>query len=317
MANNTHMGVVGAGLTGCLLGIYLRKFQYKVTLFESREDPRKNQEGGRSINLVLTSRGIKALTGVSEALAERVMKITVPVFGRTLHQLSSSSSSTTYQPYGPTPQHCNFSVSRWELNTVLLTFAEEMGCEVHFNHPITHVDIETKTLFFYLQDPVSTKLYQQRYTVDHIFGTDGGGSRCRQSLLGYSEAQGKEVQNISQPLRYGYKELTMPKPPPEAKMDVFSLHIWPRGSHFLMALPNHDHSYTITLYLPEKGGDLSFEGLNSPEKVKKYFETYYPDAVELMPDFVVLYLSIFFLFLFLFLFYLQLTHFPTERIHGE
>ena len=116
-----------------------------------------------------------------------------------------------------------------------------------------------------------------------------------------------------------------PLPSAEANMDVFSLHIWPRGSHFLMALPNHDHSYTITLfvfflffllflcfflllsqiipflhhppyplfsplplsYLPEKDGELSFAGLNTPAKVKKYFEDYYPDAVGLMPDFEV------------------------------
>ena len=272
------VAVVGAGLTGCLLALALRKFGLAVTLFESRPDPRLAQDQGRSINLVMTSRGINSLTKISDSLAERVMKITVPVFGRELH---SVSGDLTYQPYGPTASHCNFSVSRWELNTVLLSAAEEEGCKVYFSHPLTHVDIPQKTLYFYLQDPETTRLYQKSVKCGHIFGADGGGSRCRQALKGFL---GSSSSDKALPLRYGYKELYMPRPSPSAKMDPMALHIWPRGTHFLMALPNKDYSYYMTLYMPEKG-DLSFESLKSPESVRAYFLKYYPDAVSLMPDF--------------------------------
>src|SRR4051812_14077972 len=101
------VAVVGGGLVGCLLGVYLRKHGFAVTIFESRPDPRLNADGGRSINLVLTSRGIAALMGASDAVAARVMGITVPVFGRTLH---AAASEQTYQPYGPDRSYCNFSV---------------------------------------------------------------------------------------------------------------------------------------------------------------------------------------------------------------
>ena len=141
------VAIVGGGLVGCLLGLYLRKHGFDVTIFESRSDPRLSVDQGRSINLIITSRGIAALTGVSDALAERVMAITVPVFGRTLH---SQQGDITYQPYGPDKSFCNFSVSRWELNTVLMSAAEEAGCTMCFNHPLQHIDVDKGILYFYL-----------------------------------------------------------------------------------------------------------------------------------------------------------------------
>ncbi len=140
--------IVGGGLVGCLLGVYLRKRGFPVTIFESRADPRLHAESGRSINLILTSRGIAALMGASEEVASRIMAITVPVFGRSLH---SQQSQRTYQPYGPDHSYCNFSVSRWELNTLLMTEAEKAGCKIVFNHPLMHIDIPNGILFFYLQ----------------------------------------------------------------------------------------------------------------------------------------------------------------------
>ena len=129
-----------------------------MSIFESRSDPRLQADQGRSINLVITSRGIAALTGVSDELAEKVMAITVPVFGRSMH---SETKEVQYQPYGPTASHCNFSVSRWELNTVLMSAAEDAGCKLFFNHPLQHVDAEKGILYFYLQNPTTTQLYQK------------------------------------------------------------------------------------------------------------------------------------------------------------
>jgi kynurenine 3-monooxygenase len=203
----------------------------------------------------------------------------VPVFGRTLH---SATSEQTYQPYGPDRSYCNFSVSRWELNTVLMTAAEEAGCRIVFNHPLAHVDVPHGLLFFYLQDAPTTQLYQKTVKCAHIFATDGGGSRCRQALKGMLRVQ---AQDRAEPLRYGYKELSMPKPPASADMALDTLHIWPRGTHFMMALPNCDGSNTMTLYMPEAGGPVSFAAINTPAKVRAYFEETYPDAVPLMPHY--------------------------------
>lgn len=198
------VAIVGSGLVGCLLGVYLRKHGFSVHFFEARADPRKGMEVGRSINLVLTSRGIHALTSVSEDIAAKVMAVTTRVEGRTLH----NPSGVVYQPYGPDPTYCNFSVSRWELNCVLITAAEEAGCSFAFNHPLAHVDIPNSTLYFYLS--AAGQLYQKSVKVSHIFGADGGGSRCRQALKGFLREQSHDV---GLPLGYGYKELRMPALP--------------------------------------------------------------------------------------------------------
>ena len=209
MANHVDLGprsvgIVGAGLVGCLLGVYLRKHGFVVEFFEARADPRAGMETGRSINLVVTSRGIHALTNVSEELAEKIMSITTRVDGRTLHD---TKGNLVYQPYGPNDTFCNFSVSRWELNKVLMNAAEEAGCVFHFSHPIAHIDIPKSTMFFYLYDKVTKVLFQKSVVVAHVFGADGGGSRCRQALHGLLWKQGVDQ---SFPLGYGYKELTMP-----------------------------------------------------------------------------------------------------------
>lgn len=270
------VAICGAGLVGCLLGVYLRQHNYQVSIFESRQDPRLVADAGRSINLVITSRGIAALTGVSESLAAKVMAVTVPVFGRHLH---SVAGELTYQAYGPDASYCNFSVSRWELNTVLISAAEEAGCKMYFSHPLSHLDVPNGIMYFYLQNPQTTQLFQRSVKAAHVFGADGGGSKCRQALKGFLR---EAASDVAQPLRYGYKELFMPK---NSNASMESLHIWPRGSHFMMALPNKDGSFTVTLYMQETG-PISFAEISTPDKVRKYFEQYYPDAITLMPNFV-------------------------------
>jgi kynurenine 3-monooxygenase len=273
------VAIVGAGLVGCLLGVYLRKHGFVVEFFESRRDPRLGMETGRSINLVITSRGINALTGVSEEVAEKVMAITTRVEGRTLHD---KEGKTLYQSYGPDDTYCNFSVSRWELNCVLMTAAEDAGCKFHFNSPLQHIDIPSAKLYFYLMEGGS--LFQKVVTATHIFGADGGGSRCRQANKGLN---GEAGEDRGLPLGFGYKELTMPALEggvPSAHKD--SLHIWPRGTHFMMGLYNRDGSFTMTLYAPnkaEKEGDVAFGAIKTEEDVTALFTEHYSDAMPLMP----------------------------------
>ena len=274
------VSIVGAGLVGCLLGVYLRKHGFKVEFFEARSDPRGNEERGRSINLVITSRGIHALTSLSEDLAERVMAVTTRVEGRTLHD---PAGETVYQSYGPDASYCNFSVSRWELNCVLMSCAEDAGCVFHFSCPLQHIDIPSATLFFYVRS--QGQLIQKAVKSAHVFGADGGGSRTRQALRGVTGASGKD---IGVKLNYGYKELTMPSLPDGSEpIHRDSLHIWPRGTHFMMALRNRDTSFTMTLYMPETGdeGAATFDKYKTEEEVEAMFKEYYRDAMPLMPQF--------------------------------
>ena len=272
------VAIVGGGLVGCLLGIYLRKHGMSVTIYESRPDPRMKEETGRSINLVLTSRGIHALTSIEKSLAARVMAVTTKVTGRTLH---TGQDTVMYQAYGPDPSYCNFSVSRWELNKVLMDAAQEAGCTIAFSHPIAHIDVSSGTLYFYLFDPSTSQLYQKSVLAGHIFGCDGGGSRVRQALEGFLKSP-RRADNLG----YGYKELRMPAlATGEPAVHNLSLHIWPRGSHFMMGLANKDGSFTMTLYMPCKG-PLSFESVcSSPEAAEAFFTEHYGSAVPLMPNF--------------------------------
>jgi kynurenine 3-monooxygenase len=273
------VAIVGGGLVGCLLGVYLRKHGMNVTIYESRADPRLKEETGRSINLIMSSRGIHALTSVEKSLAARVMAVTTKVTGRTLH--NGKEDVVSYQAYGPDASYCNFSVSRWELNKVLMDAAQEAGCNIVFNHPIAHVDVSSGTLYFYLHDAGSSQLYQKAVVAAHIFGCDGGGSRVRQALEGFLKSPGR-----SENLGYGYKELRMPVLATGAPaLDHLSLHIWPRGSHFMMGLANRDGSFTMTLYMPCKG-PLSFESVcASAEAAEAFFQEHYSSAVPLMPNF--------------------------------
>ena len=146
------------------------------------------------VQLVITSRGIHALTSLSPALAEKVMQVTTRVEGRTLHL---ADGTCVYQPYGPDSSFCNFSVSRWELNCVLMSAAEEAGCVFHFSHPLAHLDVANATAYFYLAN--KHQLYQKAVKATHFVGADGGGSRARQSLVGHLGSHDECA-----PLGYGY-----------------------------------------------------------------------------------------------------------------
>lgn len=271
------IAICGSGLVGCLHGLYLKqKHGYNVTFYESRQDPRLWNESGRSINLIITSRGIKALTGLSDAVADRVMSITTRVDGRTIHNMDGTKA---YQAYGPSSDYCNFSVSRSELNKELMNAAEEAGCKFCFEHPVSHVDIPNGMLYFYLRNNITKQFYQKSVSASHIFGADGGGSRCRLALKGLLKETCTED---CIPLGHGYKELSMPANEDNSSiLDPDSLHIWPRGSHFVMGLADLEGTMTMTLYM----SDNEMNALKTEEQVENFFKEYYPTAIELMPNY--------------------------------
>ncbi len=257
--------VAGAGLVGSLLSIALKKRGHEVTVFEKRPDMRMaGASAGKSINLIITAKGIKPLKDLG--LWDTVRKITSPVTGRTMH---STAGELTYQPYGKDKTECNHSVSRSELNSLLMDEAEKCGVKIHFNSPLTSIDLTKKTARFENND---------EFSYDLLFGTDGSGSAVRQAMI---EALGEKAQYRVEPLGTDYKEMTMPSKNGKYVMDENSLHIWPRGNHMLMGLPNRDGSFTMTLYMPNSW----FEEFNSPATFREYFQKNYPDAIPLMPDF--------------------------------
>ncbi|WP_222615294.1 FAD-dependent oxidoreductase [Persicimonas caeni] len=268
------MTVVGAGPVGCVLAMLLAKRGHDVEMYEMRPDMRaESADGGRSINLVLTDRGLRALEMFG--LREKVLEITVPVLGRMMH---SVDGELAYQPYGKDDSECNYSVSRGELNKFLLDAAEEMGITIHFEKTCTGADFDTSQLHFEGSDPVDAGV---------IFGADGAPSAVRKALV-----EAGAVDDSVEMLEYGYKELIFPAADGgEPAMAGHALHIWPRGDHFLMGLANLDGSFTGTIYLPWKG-EHGFEELDSVEKVRAFFEEFYPDAIPLLgEDFEEEYLS--------------------------
>ena len=263
-----HIAIAGAGLVGSLLANYLAKRQFTVTVYEKRPDPRRTDlAAGRSINLALSHRGLRALEGVG--LKEEVAALMIPMKGRMMHD---TEGNLTFQPYGKEGQHIN-SISRSGLNELLIQRAEERGVKFHFEHRCTKVDPDQTEL--HLVDAEGAEVVVKP---DLLIGTDGAFSQVRESLLHHDRF------NYNQHyIEHGYKELTIP---PTANGNFAlrenALHIWPRRSYMLIALPNLDKSFTVTLFSPFEGNP-SFETVNSRDELWHFFRSAFPDVVSLMP----------------------------------
>ena len=262
--------VIGAGLVGSLLSIYLSKRGYKVKIFERRGDMRKaDMVAGRSINLALSDRGIKALEEVG--LMDEIRKICIPMHGRFMH---NADGSNAYQAYGKEGQYIN-SVSRGELNCKLMDLAEENGVQILFNEKCNNIDwTENKIEFEKTNSPES-----EIVKADLIFGSDGAFSAARLT----HQMQHDRFQYQQYYIDFGYKELTIPAGVNGTFLvEKNALHIWPRGNYMMIALPNIDGSFTCTLFFPFDG-ETSFATLDTKEKVRSFFETTFTDAAALMP----------------------------------
>lgn len=262
--------IVGAGLVGSLLGIYLIKRGHSVKIFEQRADMRKtNISAGRSINLALSDRGFLALEKVG--LVDEIKNIGIPMHGRFIH---NADNSTAFQPYGKEGQYI-YSVSRGALNMKLMDIAEQFGAELFFHQKCISVDWSLHKIEF------KNILNEDKTDVaaDIIFGADGAFSATRLQHQLHHERFNYHQFYID----CSYKELTIP---PNDKNDFSlmknALHIWPRKHFMLIALPNNDKSFTCTLFLPVEG-DISFETLRTEKKVIDFFKETFPDAFELMP----------------------------------
>jgi kynurenine 3-monooxygenase len=272
MNSGKHIAIVGAGLVGSLLSIYLAKRGYKVSIFERRGDMRKGKgDAGRSINLALSTRGIRALEEVG--LAESLTRVAIPMHGRMMHDTKGNLS---FLAYGKKGQYIN-SISRSGLNMVLMDEAEKNGVQLFFSHRCVNVDFEKTSLTLQAIGEASS----QTFDFDIIIGADGAFSAVR-SLM-----QVTDRFNYSQYyIEHGYKEMHLPAGANgEFLLEKNALHIWPRESFMMIALPNPDGTFTCTLFFPF-AGTPSFDGLKTREQVHEFISSTFPDALALNPTLV-------------------------------
>lgn len=267
-----NITIAGAGLVGSLLGIYLAKRGYSVSIYERRSDMRKESlSAGRSINLALSDRGLLALKKVG--LEDEIKKISIPMHGRYIH---NADGSTAFQPYGKEGQFIN-SVSRATLNIKLMELAEQEGVKIYFNHKCANINWNKNEINF---DTENGNCITTNF--DLLFGADGAYAATRlQHQVHHSKFNYQQYY-----IDCGYKELTIP-PTKEGDfaMEVNALHIWPRKDYMLIGLPNLDKTFTCTLFFPFEG-ETSFSKLDTKEKVKSFFEKTFPDAIKLMPNYL-------------------------------
>ena len=267
--------IIGAGLCGSLLALRLAQRGFKVELYESRPDLRTTDiSAGRSINLALSDRGLKALRLCG--MEEKAREICIPMFGRLMHDTEGNTFSSNYS--GRENEFIN-SISRGNLNAILLDAAEKHeNVQMHFNKKCKSVDIENAIAHF--KDYKTKEDFSVNATV--IFGGDGAGSSLRKSYI----SERKFLFSYSQDyLNHGYKELEIPADKKgEHQISKEHLHIWPRGDFMLIALPNMDGSFTVTLFLSYDEGEFNFDNLTSKEKITEFFEKEFPDALALIPN---------------------------------
>lgn len=263
--------LVGAGLVGSLLSIYLAKRGYKIDLFERRPDMRKAKiSAGKSINLALSDRGWKGLEAVG--IADEIRKIAIPMYARAIHH---KDGSVVHQPYGKDNQAI-YSVSRAEINMRLMDLAEQQeNVKIHFNERCTSIDRNKLEAHFENSETHKTSFDQS----DLLFGSDGAFAATRLNM----QLSSDRFEYNQHYIEAGYKELIIPPGANgEFLLEKNALHIWPRGSFMMIALPNTDGNFTCTLFLPFEG-EKSFANLTTREQVKTFFENEFPDTIPLMP----------------------------------
>jgi len=263
--------VIGAGLAGTLMSILLAQRGHKVRLYERLPDMRREViPAGRSINLALAARGIRALE--IAGVMQQVMPLLIPMPGRLLHAVDGE---LTFVPYGQDEHEVIYSVSRPGLNLILLQAAEAAGVDIQFRQSAIEGNFDQQRIL--MRDEASGELYE--LPMHRVIAADGAGSPLRRSF-----AAGTRANCAEELLGHGYKELTLaPGPHGEHQIHKNALHIWPRGGFMLIALPNLDGSFTVTLFLSLTGPD-SFATLTDPASIDAFFSRHFPDSHALMPD---------------------------------
>ena len=264
-----HITLVGAGLAGALLATLLAQRGWSVELFERRGDPRVHgYAGGRSINLALAERGLNALRAAG--VDADVMKQAVMMRGRMVHFREGGEQ---LQRYGRDDSEVIWSISRGDLNIVLLNAAEAAGVDIHFDRRLERVDFDARIAHFVGEREDIARPFRA------LVGCDGAGSSLRAAMQAVSDL-GERIEAMP----HGYKELEIP---PGAdggfRIEPNALHIWPRGDYMCIALPNDERTFTVTLFLRNEG-PLSFTTVRDGDDAEALFARDFPDALPLIPD---------------------------------
>jgi len=265
------ISIVGSGLAGTLLAIYMAKRGHNVKVYDRRPDIRKMKiVQGKSINLALSDRGWKGLIGAG--IEKEIHKVALPMYGRLMHAVDGN---LTYQAYGKEGQAI-YSVSRGLLNQTLLNCAAEFpNVELYFDHKCEDVVLDKKQVVF------NTPNGEAKFQYDRMFGTDGAFSAVRNRMMRLDRFDYSQKY-----LEHGYKELEIPANPDGThQLRKDCLHIWPRGEFMMIGLPNPDGSFTCTLFMAFEG-EVSFEKIKTESDVHAFFDQYFPDAKALMPELI-------------------------------
>ncbi|KAF2903971.1 hypothetical protein ILUMI_02206 [Ignelater luminosus] len=259
--------IVGGGLVGSLCALFMTKRGFKTELYEYREDPRVTQFArGRSINLALSNRARKALQKVG--IEKKILACGVPMKGRFIHNLNNKNKSLEFDPR---TKQCTYSVSRNFLNEQLLEEVENHpNVQLHFNHKLINVDLENGHLTF-LQMKTGKTI---DVSGDLLIGADGAFSTVRRAI------QQVPLFNFSQTyIDHGYIEMSI-EPDIGKTIEANYIHIWPRKDFMMIALPNLDNSWTVTLFMSLD----KFKELDSSTKVLNFFRRFFPDSVKLLGE---------------------------------
>ncbi len=256
-----NITIIGSGLVGSLLSIYLKKLGHQITVFDRRPDIRKTEFSGRSINLAMSNRGWKALREVG--IEAEIKKIAIPLDKRAMHVIDKP---IYFQKYGKDGEAI-WSISRGILNRRMIDIAEALGVDFRFEEKVWDVNLPETTLY----TGETEKGEWSEYGFDMIFGCDGAFSRVRHKM------QRRSRFDYSQDfIDVGYKELSiLPNADGTHKLDKNSFHIWPRGNFMFIAMPNLDGSFTCTLFMPFEG-EVSFESIKTQTEAKSFFKAYFP-----------------------------------------
>lgn len=258
-----NIAIIGSGLVGSLLAIYLKKYGHQITVFDRRPDIRNIEFSGRSINLAMSNRGWNALREVG--IEEEIKKIAIPLDKRAMHVIGKPEY---HQKYGKDGEAI-WSISRGVLNKLMIDLAEKNGVEFRFEEKVWDIDLPGAKVF----TGDSERGEWTEYPFDLVFGCDGAFSRVRHKM------QRRSRFDYSQDfIDVGYKELTIPANEDGShKLDKHSFHIWPRGKFMFIAMPNLDGSFTCTLFMPFEG-DISFESIDTKKDAVRFFNTYFPNV---------------------------------------
>ncbi|XP_072123132.1 kynurenine 3-monooxygenase isoform X1 [Mobula birostris] len=256
--------IVGGGLVGALNACFFAKRGFQVEVYEARKDIRTAKDiRGRSINLALSYRGRQALKAVG--MEDQVVSKGIPMNARMIHSLSGKRSSL---PYGKKGQYI-LSVDRANLNRELLFAASQYpNVKLNFEEKLQHYSVEKGLLTFIRPD-------NSTFEVSHdlVVGCDGAFSTVRKQFMRQTRFDYSHVY-----IPHGYMELTMPPKNDDFVMEPNFLHIWPRNTFMMIALPNLDKSFTCTLFMPFE----EFEKLTTGDEVLQFFKKYFPDSIPLI-----------------------------------